>query len=233
MANLNKTASNIVDVATIGNFPDAKAVLSQVTEARNQLNDAWNQLADQVEDCRYRLNLDHAFLNLCQDCFYTNEWIKEKLAVLSRHNWTCIPSVSHFSRLKIVLKSLKSDAKVIRAKVDDIGERITDAYHTSDGLSNERGSWLFKEHDALSGKLAGLDRQLNQCESLLTLHGGHLQSAQSLGEFLQWVLFLKDKNSCISIPSNLEVSFIFQLLCWFTLNSGWEDYHNACFILPG
>ncbi|KAL5960690.1 Spectrin beta chain [Taenia solium] len=204
VANLNRTASNIVDAATIGNFPDAKAVLSQVTWTRNQLNDAWNQLADQVEDCRYRLNLDHAFLNLCQDCFYTNEWIKEKLTVLSRHNWTYIPSVSHFSRLRIVLKSLKSDAKVIRAKVDDIGERITNSYHVSDGLSNERGSWLFKEHDALSGKLAGLDRQLDQCESLLTLHGGHLQSAQSLGEFLQWVLFLKDKNSCISIPSNLE-----------------------------
>ncbi|KAH9284759.1 Spectrin beta chain [Echinococcus granulosus] len=204
VANINKTATNIIDAAAIEQASDAKAVLSQVTEARNQLNDAWNHLADRVEDCRYRLNLDHNFLCLCQDCFYTNEWIKEKLAALNQHNWTYIPSVSHFSRLKMFLKSLKSDAKVIRAKVDNIGERITDSCQISDGLSKERRSWLFKEHDALSGKLAGLDRQLDQCESLLTLHGGHLQSAQSLGEFLQWVFHLKDKNSCISIPSNLE-----------------------------
>ncbi|VDM31473.1 unnamed protein product [Hydatigera taeniaeformis] len=204
VTNLNKTASSIVDAVAIENLMDGKAVLSRVTETRNQLNDAWNQLADQVEDWRYRLNLDHAFLNVWQDCFYTNEWVEEKLEVINRHNWTYIPSASHFSRLKIVLKALKADVKVIRAKVNDIGERICDPYQISEVLSKERGTWLCKEHDALCRKLAGLNSRLEQCESLLTLHSGHLQSTQSLGEFLQWISYLKDKNSCLSIPSDLE-----------------------------
>ncbi|KAM7535121.1 hypothetical protein Aperf_G00000095644 [Anoplocephala perfoliata] len=204
VTNINKTATNIVDALRTGKVEDSEAVILKVTEARNKLNDAWNQLADRVENLRYHLNLDHAFLELSQDCFFTAEWIDEKLANLNRYNWTHILTFKDLSRLNIALKSLKSDAKVIRAKVEDIGEQITTCYRASDSSRNARQNWLIKEHDALCGKLAEFDRQLEQCDNLLTLHGSHLQSAQSLEDFLQWVAYLKDKDSCIAIPSNME-----------------------------
>ncbi|VDL18981.1 unnamed protein product [Hymenolepis diminuta] len=202
--NINKAATNIVDAASSGKVKNAESVLLKVTEIRNKLNDAWNQLADRVEDRRYRLNLDQAFLDLAQDFFFTTSWIDEKMTYLNHHDWTNIPTVVELTKLNMVLKFLKSDAKVIRAKVDDIGEQITVCYQFLDSSMNERQNWLLKEHDALCGKLAEFDRQIEQSENMLNFHGGHLQSTQSLGEFLEWVNYLKDKNACIAIPSNVE-----------------------------
>lgn len=206
MTSINKTATNIVDALRSGKIEDSETSLSKVTEARNKLNVAWNQLADRVENIRDRLNLDHAFLELSQDCFFTVEWIDEKLANLNRHDWTHILTFMDLSRLNMALKSLKSDAKVIHAKVEDISEQITACYQASDSSTNTKRNWLIKEHEALCGKLAEFDQQLEQCDNLVTLHGSHRQSAQSLENFLQWVTYLKDKDSCITISSNIEVS---------------------------
>lgn len=116
--------------------------MTQVTETRDRLNEAWNHLADQVEEYRYMINSDRAFLNLCQDCLFTNEWIEEKLKVLKNHNWTHIQSIASFSRLQGILKLLKSDVKVIRAKVGDIGDRVTAYDLIYKDSPSERKGWF-------------------------------------------------------------------------------------------
>ncbi|VDN96151.1 unnamed protein product [Rodentolepis nana] len=200
----NKTASSIIEAAHSGKMEDAEAVLLKVTENRNKLSDAWNKLADRVEDRRFRVNLDQAYLSLAQDCFFTSGWIDEKLVYLNNHIWTNISTIMELTKLNMVLKSLKSDARVIRAKVDDIAEQVTACCEASDSSLIKRQELLLKEHDALCGKLAQFERQIEESENMLTLHGGHLRSVQCLGDFSKWVNYLKEKNTGFSVPSNVE-----------------------------
>nr|CDS27545.1 spectrin beta chain [Hymenolepis microstoma] len=201
---INKTAANIIDAANSGKMEDAEAVLLKVTGNRNKLSDAWNKLADRVEDGRFRLNVDQAFLNLAQDCFFTSGWIDEKLMYMNNHVWNNVSTVLELTKLNMVLKSLKSDARVIRAKVDDIAEQVTACYEASDSSLSKRQDLLLKRHDALCGKLAQFEKRIEECDNMLIHHGGHLRSVQCLGDFLKWVNYLKEKNAGFSVPSNVE-----------------------------
>uniref|UniRef100_A0A5K3EXK4 PH domain-containing protein n=1 Tax=Mesocestoides corti TaxID=53468 RepID=A0A5K3EXK4_MESCO len=204
VTNINTSASNLIDIVAAGTIQNSNEVLLQVTEAQNKLNDAWNQLADCVESRRYLMNLDHAFLDLCQDCSCTAEWIEDKLAILNRNAWNDISSLTQLTRLEYTLSSLQSDAKVIRAKVDNIYEQVLATYPASEGPLSERRKWLLEAHSGLCGRFAELERQLDQLKGLVSLYWGHLTSAQSLEEFSQWLSFFKTKRCSITVPSDLE-----------------------------
>lgn len=180
-------------------------MLSQVSTSRNNLNDAWNQLADAVEDRRLHFNLNNAFITAGQDCLFTATWIEEKLTILMKNNWVDIRTVAELRRLECLLNSLQSDARVIRAKVDDIGERVLDIYPLADAPLNESRKWLCEQHEGVCAKMAELEGELDKCRNSLAHHGSQLKSAMSLDEFQQWLSYFKDMPCCFAASSDNAV----------------------------